>query len=149
VDSGLHVVYRFALSLVLKGKYPLITETGHLAFIVVCFLQVLAAFKSKSFGSRLVGIIALAVVFINLGSNTAFIWEWLRTVSIAVLNIVPFIINTLCCFLFSSAIWSHEHFSRATTDQVQKAFEEENLRKEQEKTSSSWQSRMKHWKSRS
>ena len=119
------------LSLVLIGKYPLITETGHLAFILVCFLQVLAAFKSKSFGSRLVGIIALAVVFINLGS-ILLLFGVAQAVSIAVLNIVPFII-TLCAVFYLALRYGRTNTSlEQQLTRVQK-LSEENLRKEQEK----------------
>jgi two-component system NtrC family sensor kinase len=121
----------FPLSAVFGNRYLIISETVRLIFTVVCFLQIPVAFKNKTFGSWLIGVIASAVVLINVGS-VLYIFSKARGASVAVQGIVPFII-TICAVIYLALRYGRTNISlEQQLIQVQK-LSEENLKKEQEK----------------
>ena len=128
---GVTLFIDFPLSLVLPDKYTFINQTVHAIFTVVCFWQAVIAFKSKNFGSWLIGLIALAVVFVNIGSLLYFIGK-AEMVPIAVFGITPFII-TLCVVVYLALRYGHTNTSLEQQLVHVQQLSKENLQKEQEK----------------
>ena len=128
---GLILFIDFPLSAVFGNRYLIISETVRSIFTVVCFLQIPVAFKNKTFGSWLIGVVASAVVLINVGS-VLYIIAKARGASVAVQGIVPFII-TICAVIYLALRYGRTNISlEQQLIQVQK-LSEENLKKEQEK----------------
>ena len=121
----------FPLSIILGDKYVLISEIVHSIFTVVCFFAAITAFKNKSSGNWLIGLVALAVVFINIGS-VLYLLGKVQAVPAPVLGIVPFVIT------ISVVIYLALRYARTNTSLEQRLIQvqqlsEENLRKEQER----------------
>ena len=121
----------FPLVIILRDQYAVFNEIVHSIFTIVCFFAAIAAFKNKSPGSWLIGLVALAVVFINIGSVLYFFGK-LQAVPAPVLGIVPFVI-TVCVVTYLALRYARTNTSlEQQLVQVQQ-LSEENLRKEQER----------------
>jgi len=121
----------FPLVIILRDQYAVFNEIVHSIFTIVCFFAAIAAFKNKSPGSWLIGLVALAVVFINIGSVLYFFGK-LQAVPAPVLGIVPFVI-TVCVVIYLALRYARTNTSlEQQLVQVQQ-LSEENLRKEQER----------------
>ncbi len=128
---GFTLFIDFPLSLVAAHEYTIVNEVVHTIFTVVCFLQIPTAFKSKSFGSRLIGVIAFAVVLININSVLYDVGVT-QTMPAPVMSIISFII-TLCAIVYLASRYGRTNTSlEQQLIQVQE-LSEKNLRTEKEK----------------
>ncbi len=128
---GFTLCIDFPLSLILKEKYAFTENFVHATFTVICFFQAVAAFKSKSTGSWLIGLVALAVVLINIDSILSLFGKE-GIVPGSVLGIVPFVIS------ISVVIYLALRYARTNTSLEQqliqvKRLSQENLQREQER----------------
>ena len=119
------------LGIALRGKHSATTEILHLTFTLVCLWQAIVAFRNKNSGDWLIGMVALAVVAINL-STLLFFFTNIQIVPYAVLGILPFIITV------SVVIYLALRFGRTNTfleQQLERVhiLSGENLRSEKEK----------------
>ncbi len=128
---GFTLFIDFPLSLFAAHKYTIVNEVVHATFTVVCFLQIPMAFKSKNFGSRLIGVIAFAVVLININS-VLYEFGVTQTMPAPVMSIIAFII-TLCAIVYLASRYGRTNTSlEQQLIQVQE-LSEKNLRTEKEK----------------
>lgn len=121
----------FSLSILLRDKYLPINNVIHAAFTLFCFWQAIRAFRSKNPGNWLIGLIALAVVFINLATILLLFGNYGK-VSGPVLGITPFVV-TVCAVIYLALRYGRTNRSlEYQLEQVRK-LSAENLKKEQEK----------------
>ncbi len=119
------------LSIIFPAQYSVTTEIVHSLFTLICFLLAIAAFRNKKPADWLIGLIALAVVFINLSGALLF-FASIQLGSEAAAGIVPFIITV------SAVIYLALRYGRINTSleqqlkQVQ-VLSELNLKTEKEK----------------
>jgi len=128
---GFTLCIDFPMSLILKEKYAFTENFVHATFTVICFFQAVAAFKSKSAGSWLIGLVALAVVLINIDSILSLFGKE-GIVPGPVLGITPFVIT------ISVVVYLALRYARTNTSLEQQLIQvqrlsEENLQKEQER----------------
>jgi two-component system NtrC family sensor kinase len=128
---GFTLCIDFPLSLILKEKYFLVETFVHASFTVICFFQAIAAFKNKSAGSWLIGLVALAVVLVNIYSILSLLGKE-GIVPVPVLGITPFV-NTI-----SGVIYLALRYARTNTSLEQQLMQvqrlsAENLQREQER----------------
>jgi len=121
----------FPVSIILRGRYTLMNEIVHSIFTIVCLFATIAAFKSKSIGSWLIGLVALAVVFINIDS-ILYLFGNLQAVPAPVLGIVPFVV-TVCVVIYLALRYARTNTSLEQQLVQVRQLSEENLRKEQER----------------
>jgi signal transduction histidine kinase len=121
----------FFLVILLRDKYLPINNIVHAAFTLLCFWQAIRAFRNKNPGNWLIGLIALAVVFINL-ATILFLFGNFGKVSGPVLGITPFVV-TVCAVIYLALRYGRTNRSlEHQLEQIQK-LSAENLKKEQEK----------------
>ncbi|HSZ85496.1 MAG TPA: ATP-binding protein [Puia sp.] len=128
---GFTLCIDFPLSLILKEKYIFIETFVHATFTVICFFQAIAAFKNKSAGSWLIGLVASAVVLVNIDSILSLFGKE-GIVPVPILGITPFV-NTI-----SGVIYLALRYARTNTSLEQQLMQvqrlsEENLQREQER----------------
>jgi len=119
------------LDIIFRDQYSVIAEIGHALFTIVCFLQAIAAFRSKKAGDWLIGLVALAVVVINVLSILFFFSE-IQLVPYAVMGIIPFIITVSVVIYLALRYGRTNTFLEQQLTRVQ-TLSEENLRVEKEK----------------
>jgi len=128
---GLILFSDFLLNLLFREKYLPINKTVHTAFTLFCLWQAIRAFRNKSPGSWLIGLIALAVVFINIAAILVLIGNFGKAPG-PVLGITPFVV-TICAVIYLALRYGRTNRSlEHQLEQVQK-LSNENLKKEQEK----------------
>ena len=121
----------FPLSILFRDEYLLVNVIGQGIFALVCFWQVLPAFRNKSSGSWLIGLIALAVVFINVVS-ILFLFVNFGRFSGPILAITPFVV-TICAVIYLALRYGRTNKSlEKQLEQIRK-LSEDNLQKELEK----------------
>ena len=128
---GFILLIDFPLSIMLNEKYAFINNFSHAIFTVICFLQVVPAFKNKSTGSWLIGLVALAVVLINIDSVLSLFGK-AGIVPAAIFGIIPFII-TICVVIYLALRYARTNTSLEQQLIQVRQLSEDNLRKEQER----------------
>jgi len=111
------------------SKYSFVNQVVHSIFTIFCFWIMITAFKSKNREDWLIGLIAFAVVFINLAGNLLYFTKLDITRYAA---FVPFVITiSAVCYLALRYARTNTSLERQLV-QV-KDLSEENVRREQEK----------------
>ena len=119
------------ISIVLSDKKSIFLEIPHISFTVICFFQMIAAFRNKRAGDWLIGMVALAVVAINLFS-ILFFFTGIQVVSYAAMGIIPFIITVSVVIYLALRYGSTNTFLEQQLQRVQ-VLSEENIKSEKEK----------------
>ena len=128
---GFTLFIDFPLSILFRDEYFLINYIVRGIFTLICLWQVIPAFRNKSSGSWLIGVIALAVVFIN-GAAILFLFVKSEMVPGPILAITPFIV-TVCAVIYLALRYGRTNKSlEKQLEQVRK-LSEDNLHKELEK----------------
>ena len=128
---GFTLLIDFPLSIILKEKFAFISDFVHATFTVICFLQVMPAFKNKSAGSWLIGLVALAVVLININSVLSLFGK-AGIVPAPIFGIIPFVI-TICVVIYLALRYARTNTSLEQQLLNVQRLSEENLRREQER----------------
>ena len=119
------------ISIVLSDKKSIFLEIPHISFTVICFFQMIAAFRNKRAGDWLIGMVALAVVAINLFS-ILFFFTGIQVVSYAAMGIIPFIITVSVVIYLALRYGRTNTFLEQQLQRVQ-VLSEENIKSEKEK----------------
>jgi len=119
------------LSIVFGGERSIFSEIFHIAFTVICIFQMIAAFRNRNAGDWLIGMVAFAVVAINMISLLDFFFN-IPVVSIAAMGIIPFIITVSVVIYLALRYGRTNKFLQLQLLRVQ-VLSEENLRSEMEK----------------
>ena len=119
------------ISIILSDKKSIFLEIIHISFTVICFFQMIAAFRNKRAGDWLIGMVALAVVVINLFS-TLFFFTGIQVVSYATMGVIPFIITVSVVIYLALRYGSTNTFLEQQLQRVQ-VLSEENIKSEKEK----------------
>ncbi len=119
------------LNIIFPDQYSVTTEIVHSLFTLVCFLLAIAAFRNKKPADWLIGLIALAVVFINL-RFLLFFFAKIQIGSEAADGIVPFII-TISAVLYLALRYGRVNTSLEQQLKQVRVLSELNLRAEKEK----------------
>lgn len=128
---GFILLIDLPLGIILSGKNSIFNEIGHVVFTAVCFWQAVVAFRNRNVGSWLIGLVALAVVLINVGS-LFYLFGDVQKVSAAALFITPFIV-TVCAVIYLALRYGRANLSLEQQLIQVKKLSDENLQKEQEK----------------
>ena len=121
----------FPLTIIFNKRYLFAGEIFHTAFTIVCFLLAVIAFRNKKTGNWLIGLIALAVVFINLRSLLLFFAN-IQLGPDAITGISPFVI-TVCALIYLALRYGRINTSlEQQLEQVQ-ILSKKNLQTEKEK----------------
>ena len=115
----------------LKDKNLLFSEIIHISFTVICFFQMIAAFRNKKAGDWLIGIVAFAVVTINTFSILFFFFK-IEIVPIAAMGLIPFIITVSVVIYLALRFGRTNSLLEQQLERVQ-ILSEENLRSEKDK----------------
>ena len=119
------------ISIILGDKKSIFLEIIHISFTVICFFQMIAAFRNKRAGDWLIGMVALAVVVINLFS-ILFFFTGIQVVSYAAMGVIPFIITVSVVIYLALRYGSTNTFLEQQLQRVQ-VLSEENIKSEKEK----------------
>ena len=119
------------LSIVFSDKKSEFLEIVHIAFTIICFVEMIVAFKSKKSSDWLIGIIALTVVAINLLSLLSFFAN-IQIISYAAMGIIPFVITVSAVIYLALRYGSTTTFLEQQLKRVQ-VLSEENLKSEKER----------------
>jgi two-component system, NtrC family, sensor kinase len=127
---GFTLFIDFPLSVLFREEYLLVTIIVRGIFTLICLKQVIPAFRNKNTGSWLIGVIALAVVFINI-ATILFLYVRSSNVPIPV-TAITFVI-TICALIYLALRYGRTNKSlEKQLEQVRK-LSEDNLNKELEK----------------
>jgi len=119
------------ISIILSDKKSIFLEIIHISFTVICFFQMIAAFRNKRAGDWLIGMVALAVVVVNL-FGTLFFFTGIQVVSYAAMGVIPFIITVSVVIYLALRYGSTNTFLEQQLQRVQ-VLSEENIKSEKEK----------------
>ena len=119
------------ISIILSDKKSIFLEIIHISFTVICFFQMIAAFRNKRAGDWLIGMVALAVVVVNL-FGTLFFFTGIQVVSYATMGVIPFIITVSVVIYLALRYGSTNTFLEQQLQRVQ-VLSEENIKSEKEK----------------
>ena len=119
----------FPLSLVLPAEYAFINEVFHSIFTIICAWLAFVAFTTKKREDWLIGIIALASLFINIGVLLLFFG---KVDLIRYAGFVPFT-NTISALCYLALRYARTNTSLEQQLAQVKGLSEENIRREQEK----------------
>ena len=119
------------ISIILSDKKSIFLEIIHISFTVICFFQMIAAFRNKRAGDWLIGMVAVAVVVVNL-FGTLFFFTGIQVVSYAAMGVIPFIITVSVVIYLALRYGSTNTFLEQQLQRVQ-VLSEENIKSEKEK----------------
>jgi signal transduction histidine kinase len=128
---GFTLCIDFPLSLIFREKYFFMETFVHAAFTVICFFQAIAAFKHKSAGSWLIGLVASAVVLVNIDSILSLFGKG-GIISVPVLGITPFV-NTVSVVIYLALRYARTNTSLEQQLIRVQRLSAENLQREQER----------------